>query len=251
MLVALLAIVMGPEQAFAKRGYGETVDDFCWGYDGSLPFADLGGDRNSGGNDGGCLLCHQNTRGDGSQPGTWTWWRSRDYYLFCNGAPPNRAPTGTIVQPNRDVEITAGSTVRFEGSGSDPDGDALQFQWTIGSSTKAGAGPHFVAFANPGTYSATLYVSDGLLDDPTPETRFITVTGGASCADATVTDSPLGTSAADRWTATITTLPSTRTPSELCSDGIDNNCDGRIDVADPLAVGMRRMHRRGRRQVQP
>jgi PKD repeat protein len=237
MLVALLAIATGPQQAFGKRGYGETVDDFCWGYDGSLPFADLGGDRNSGGNDGGCLLCHQNTRGDGSQPGTWTWWRSRDYYLFCNGAPPNRAPTGTIVQPNRDVEITAGSTVRFEGSGNDPDGDALQFQWTIGSSTRAGAGPHFVAFANPGTYSATLYVSDGLLDDPTPQTRFITVTSAASCADVdgdgfSVGDVSCGPLDCDDHDSAVNP-----NAIELCSDGIDNNCDGRIDLADPLAVG--------------
>ena len=47
-LAAALALGVAAESAVARGGFGEDVDAFCQTYDGSTPFADLGGNTNSG-----------------------------------------------------------------------------------------------------------------------------------------------------------------------------------------------------------
>lgn len=43
----------------------------------------------------------------------------------------NRAPTATILTPSNDAQYSAGDTVSFTGSGSDPDNDDLSYAWKV------------------------------------------------------------------------------------------------------------------------
>ncbi len=232
-LIVSLAMCLGSGPAAGRFGYGETVDNYCSTYDGSTPFQALGGSTGNGG----CLLCHTSTSGSGVRGSTWTWWQNGQYDLFCTGTPPNRAPNGTITSPTANQQITVGSAVTFLGSGTDPDGDALSFNWDFGISNATGPGPHTVTYSAIGTYTATLTVSDGTLDDPTPAIRLVTVRTMQNCTDADgdgffVGDTSCGP--VDCNDADPTVNPNA---AEICGDGIDNNCDARIDTADPLAVG--------------
>ena len=101
-----------------------------------------------------------------------------------SGPPANRAPNGTIVQPAGNVTISEGQSAVFEGSATDPDGDAMSYDWDFGdniSSTELQPGPH--TYTASGTYTVTFTVTDARgLADPTPDTRTITVEGGGAGA---------------------------------------------------------------------
>ena len=232
LVLLVLASVTAP--VFALSGYGENVDSFCQSFDGSTPFADLGGNSNNQV----CLLCHTSTNGSGSVGSTWSWYRSGDYAMFCTGAAPNQAPNGTITTPNRNLQITTNDTVQFEGSGSDPEGDAMAFNWDFGVSTATGPGPHVVAYSSPGTYTVRLTVTDSAgLSDPTPAIRTITVSPQVVCTDGdgdsfAIEGGGCGPVDCDDGDPSINP-----NATEFCSDGIDNNCDNLIDNADPLAIG--------------
>ena len=227
-LMALLSICLGSQPAAARSSasYGPAVDTYCRTYDGSTPYQ-----TNS------CALCHVTGNYATPKGSTWDWYSSGVYSPFCTGTPANRAPNGTIVAPTGDLQIAVGGTAAFQGTGTDPDGNALIYRWNFGVSTATGPGPHVVAYPSAGTYTATLTVSDGTLDDPTPATRVVTVQVPTTCTDADADGfsvnggncGPVDCNDSDR-----TVNPNA---SEICSDGIDNNCDGRIDSADPLALG--------------
>ena len=91
----------------------------------------------------------------------------------------NQPPNGIITAPVADVSISAGQSVLFTSTASDPDGQLpIRYAWNFGggapASTLQNPGP--VVFAVPGTYTVTLQVRDGLdLLDPTPDTRLVTV----------------------------------------------------------------------------
>jgi hypothetical protein len=91
---------------------------------------------------------------------------------------PNQAPAATIVSPAANVTVSAGQSVSFSGSGSDPDGTISTYAWTFpggspGSSTLATPGA--VTYSTPGNYVASFRVTDnGGLTSP-PATRTITV----------------------------------------------------------------------------
>jgi hypothetical protein len=93
------------------------------------------------------------------------------------------APDGIIVSPASDISIAAGQTVSFSGSRTSG-GNIVSYSWifqggTPSSSSVQNPGP--VRFDTPGTYEATLTVTDDSgLTDPTPATRTITVVGGFS-----------------------------------------------------------------------
>ncbi len=80
----------------------------------------------------------------------------------------NRAPLATIEQPAAGARFLPGETVRFRGSGFDPENGNLDpaihsHTWTV-NSTSIGSGADIVyttGFA-PGAYTATLTVRDGL-----------------------------------------------------------------------------------------
>jgi len=100
-------------------------------------------------------------------------------FVQLTPAPADQPPTGTITSPATDVTITAGQSVYFSGSGSDPDGTISAYSWSFpgGSpSTSSLATPGNVIYNTPGTFATTLTVTDNAgLTDPNPPSRNITV----------------------------------------------------------------------------
>jgi PKD repeat protein len=123
----------------------------------------------------------------------------------------NRAP---VASAEANVTGFEGSAVHFDGSGSsDPDGDALTYTWTFGdgSPPEAGSQPSHV-YADNGTYTVTLTVSDGTLTSSAVITATIAnvapvvsaipdaaLSGGESYAASGSFTDP----GADSWTATV------------------------------------------------
>ncbi|MBK5970049.1 MULTISPECIES: PKD domain-containing protein [Thiorhodovibrio] len=218
-LIVLLTVCLGHNAVFASGSFGTTVDTACFSYDGSQPYRDQG-----------CRLCHNSSSPSNSDVSATagSWWSSRQYTNFCTGpvVVANRAPNGTITAPASDQQISVGGTMTFQGTGSDPDGDAISYAWNFGVSSATGPGPHVVSYPNPGSYTATLTVSDGTLADPTPATRTITVQAPCTGTDADgdgyyVGDANCGLTDCDDTNAAI--HPGA---TEVCGDGIDNNCSG-------------------------
>ena len=91
----------------------------------------------------------------------------------------NQPPNGTINTPSRDVAITVGQSVKFTGTGTDPEGDLpLAFLWDFGggAANQTVEDPGAVVFNRAGTFTVTFTVTDHLgLADPTPAIRHITV----------------------------------------------------------------------------
>ncbi|MEQ1870843.1 MAG: PKD domain-containing protein, partial [Vicinamibacterales bacterium] len=72
--------------------------------------------------------------------------------------PGNLVPTAV---PGGPYSGTAKQLIAFAGSGTDPDGDALAFEWSFGDgATAVGASPSH-AYSGQGEYTATLAVDDG------------------------------------------------------------------------------------------
>jgi hypothetical protein len=95
--------------------------------------------------------------------------------LAANDVPP----TGTITSPATDMTISAGQSVVYSGTGSDPDGTISAYSWSFpggNPSTSNLANPGSVTYSTPGTYVTTFTVTDNVgLTDPNPPTRTITV----------------------------------------------------------------------------
>lgn len=100
-------------------------------------------------------------------------------FVQLTPTPGDVPPTGTITNPASNVTITAGQSVFFSGSGSDPDGTISSYSWTFpggNPSTSPLATPGNVTYATTGTFTATFTVTDNAgLTDPHPPTRTITV----------------------------------------------------------------------------
>ncbi len=111
-------------------------------------------------------------------------------------APANQAPNGTIDSPAGNRTITAGDTVSFAGSASDPDNNTpFTYRWNFdgGASNRTTQDPGNVRFDNPGTYDVTFTVTDSLgLADPSPATVRITVQAPANQAPNGTIDNPSG-----------------------------------------------------------
>jgi hypothetical protein len=88
-------------------------------------------------------------------------------------------PTGTITSPASNVTISAGQSVSYSGSGTDPDGTISGYSWSFPGGTPTSsllANPGSVTYSTPGTYVTTFTVTDNAgLTDPHPPTRTITV----------------------------------------------------------------------------
>lgn len=123
--------------------------------------------------------------------------------LAANDTPP----TGTITNPASNVTITAGQSVNYSGTGSDPDGTVTGYSWSFPGGTPSSsnlANPGNITYSTPGTYTTTFTVTDNAgLTDPNPPTRTVTVQSdfslSASPASQTVVQGS-GTS----YTATVT-----------------------------------------------
>jgi galactose oxidase-like protein/PKD domain-containing protein len=100
-------------------------------------------------------------------------------FVQLTSAPADQPPTGTITSPATDATITAGQSVFFSGSGSDPDGTVTAYSWSFqggNPSTSSLAAPGNVIYNTPGTFAATLTVTDNAgLTDPNPPSRHIMV----------------------------------------------------------------------------
>ncbi len=100
-------------------------------------------------------------------------------FVQLTPAPADQPPTGTITNPATDVTITAGQSVFFSGTGTDPDGTVTAYSWTLpggNPNTSALATAGNVIYNTPGTYAATFTVTDNAgLTDPHPPSRNVTV----------------------------------------------------------------------------
>jgi hypothetical protein len=120
-------------------------------------------------------------------------------------------PTGTITSPASDVTITAGQSVSFSGTGSDPDGTISAYSWAFpggNPSTSSLANPGNIIYPATGSFVATFTVTDNAgLTDPHPPKRIITVN---PAADFSVSASPSSQSAVQggnvSYTASISAL---------------------------------------------
>lgn len=133
-------------------------------------------------------------------------------------------PTATITSPANNVTINPGQPVFFSGSGSDTNGSITAYSWTFpggNPSSSPLATPGDVTYSTPGSYAASLTVTDsaGLTNQP-PAMRAITVSdfsmsatpasqlvlpGGSTSYSTTVTAGPGFTGAV---TFSVSGLPS-------------------------------------------
>ena len=89
----------------------------------------------------------------------------------------NQPPDAMITQPTANTTITAGQSVSFAGTASDPNGDVVTVLWEFGdgsTSTLLTPGAHIYSTAGTFTVRLTATDSQGLVD-PTPSTVVITV----------------------------------------------------------------------------
>ena len=119
----------------------------------------------------------------------------------------NQAPVATITSPASNVTRNPGGSVSFAGNGSDPDGTISGFSWTFpggspGSSSVASPGN--VTYATPGTYVATLRVTDNLGLVSAPATRTITISDFS--LSATPSSRTILPGAGTSYTATVAPL---------------------------------------------
>ncbi|CAM2005936.1 PKD domain-containing protein [Acanthopleuribacter pedis] len=109
-------------------------------------------------------------------------------------APANQAPNGIIDTPTANRTITAGDTVSFTASASDPDNHTpFTYFWNFdgGAANSTAQDPGSVRFNTPGTFDVTFTVTDNLgLADPAPDTVRITVQAPANQAPNGTIDSP-------------------------------------------------------------
>jgi galactose oxidase-like protein/PKD domain-containing protein len=123
-------------------------------------------------------------------------------FIHLGSAPVNQAPSAAITSPAANATVAAGQSMLFSGNGTDPDGTIGAYSWTFpggspASSTLANAGN--VTYAAPGTYVASLSVTDnGGLVSPAA-TRTITV------PDFSISGAPSSQSVLAGGTASYTT----------------------------------------------
>jgi PKD repeat protein len=92
----------------------------------------------------------------------------------------NQPPVANAGGPYSGVRNQA---IAFNGSGSDPDGDALTYSWHFGDgATGTGANPTH-AYATLETFTVTLVVNDGSTDS-VPATTTVTITNRPPVANA-------------------------------------------------------------------
>ncbi len=125
-------------------------------------------------------------------------------FVRLSPAPPNQPPTAVINSPSSNVTVAAGGSVSFSGSGTDPDGTISAYAWTFPGGTPASSSvavPGAVTYSTPGTYTASLTVTDnGGLKSLSPATRAITVSSnpGQALVAAYAFDEGTGTTLLDQ-----------------------------------------------------
>ena len=243
VLLTLMAFGSNMPVSYAQTGanYGPAVNSACQAFNGTTPFADQS-----------CALCHNSGNLAQRVEPAWTWWETGNLTAFCPDAPnpppsSNQAPNGVIDSPAASQTIDIGQSVSFTASGSDPDGDLpLSFAWNFGGGAinSNAQDPGAVTFNTAGAFTVTLTVTDSQgLSDPTPASRRIIVNGPAagpgpapSCTDADGDGFAREGGSCGARDCNDTDPSVNPEASEICTDGIDNDCNGLADVVDANAV---------------
>jgi len=107
-------------------------------------------------------------------------------FVKISTGPANQAPTASIDTPGSNITLNPGATLAFAGSGSDSDGSIASYAWTFpgGSPASSSSATPSVTYLTPGTYQASLSVTDNGGLTSTAVTRTITV------SDFSVTATP-------------------------------------------------------------
>jgi len=90
----------------------------------------------------------------------------------------NSPPEGTIVMPDGDVMVEIEQPVDFSATATDPDGDEVTgLEWDFGDGVTASGLDVSHTYAEAGEFTVTFTATDEHgLDDPTPDSRVVTVT---------------------------------------------------------------------------
>jgi hypothetical protein len=74
----------------------------------------------------------------------------------------NRPPVPVILDPPVGTRVSAGTTLAFTGTATDPDGDQVELRWNFGPLAPAtgGEGPHEITFEEPGLHVVRLSAVD-------------------------------------------------------------------------------------------
>ena len=150
----------------------------------------------------------------------------------------NQPPTATITSPATNVTVQASDSVSFAGNGNDQDGSIATYAWNFPGGAPASSSlqsPGAVSYSTPGTYTASLTVTDNKGLSSSPATRTVSVAdfslsatpasqsvlaGGAASFTATLTP---GTGFAGNVSFSVAGLPSGATaiftPTSVLTSG--------------------------------
>ena len=129
------------------------------------------------------------------------------FVRLMTGAPANQAPTATISNPSSNVTVNPGGSISFAGSGSDPDGTIASYSWAFAGGNPAASNvptPGPVTYSTPGSYAASLTVTDNLSATSAPVVRTITVANFS--LSATPNSNSVLPGAGASYTATVTPI---------------------------------------------
>jgi galactose oxidase-like protein/PKD domain-containing protein len=76
---------------------------------------------------------------------------------------PDQRPTATITSPSTDLVVQPGGSVSFAGTGTDPNGTIAGYSWSFPGGTPSSSAlssPGNIVYSTPGTYVASLRVTD-------------------------------------------------------------------------------------------
>jgi hypothetical protein len=179
-------------------------------------------------------------------------------FVQVSTAPTDVPPTGTITSPaTPTININQGQTVTFAGTGTaSGSGSITGYSWSIRGGTPAISSmqtPGVVTFSTPGTYQASLTVTDSFgITDPNPPVVTIVVTPVSLPPTLTsATTAGLPASGAQAQTNLNVVLTGTNfLPNPICSFGAGievNSCTfnsatqltANVDVLTNAAIGTR------------
>jgi Domain of unknown function (DUF1929)/PKD domain len=161
-------------------------------------------------------------------------------FVQLTPAPGDKPPTGTITSPATDVTITAGQSVFFSGSGTDPDGTVTAYSWSFPGgrpSSSSLATPGNVIYDTPGTFAGTLTVTDNAgLTDPNPPSRSVTVTPAPDFSiSATPSSQIVVQTTSTSYSVTVSSVNGFSGTVSLTVSGLPSNATA--SFSNPLVTG--------------
>ena len=166
-------------------------------------------------------------------------------FVQLSANPTDQPPTGSITSPAGNVTITAGQSVSFAGTGTSQSGTIAGYSWVFPGGNPVSstvATPGSVVYSTPGTYVASLTVTDNSgVTDPSPPTRVITVNPGQSApaiTSASSTTFTVGTAGSFTVTTTGSPTPSITETGALPSPvTFKDNGNGTATLSGTPAAG--------------